>query len=120
MKMLGELNESQDGGLEGYDEKHNRTHKSCLWELPYAKVLILPNNINLMHQECNIAENIISMCFEVTSFSKDNINVGKDLVDLCNHHSMDPKINAKGNLKRRWTLSHPILRSKPDAHRMYD
>jgi hypothetical protein len=30
MKMLGELKESQDGGFEGYREKHNWTHKNCL------------------------------------------------------------------------------------------
>jgi hypothetical protein len=100
MKMLGELKESQDGGFEGFDEKHNWTHKSCLWELPYAKALILPHNINLMHQECNAVESIISMCFDVTGFSKDNVNARKDLADLCNRPSMEPKINEKGNLKR--------------------
>jgi hypothetical protein len=30
MKMLSELNKSQNGGFEGYDEKHKWTHKSCL------------------------------------------------------------------------------------------
>jgi hypothetical protein len=29
VKMLSELKESQNGGFEGYDEKHNWTHKSC-------------------------------------------------------------------------------------------
>jgi hypothetical protein len=42
MKKLDELKESQNGGFEGYGEKHNWTHKSYLWELPYAKALILP------------------------------------------------------------------------------
>jgi hypothetical protein len=100
MKMLGELKESQDGGFEGYGEKHNWTHKSCLWELPYTKTLILPHNIDLIHQEHNIVESIISMCFDITGFSKDNANGRIDLADLCNHHSMEPKINAKENLKR--------------------
>jgi hypothetical protein len=45
-------------------------------------------------------ESIISMYFNVTSFSKDNVNVRKDLAALCNHPSLEPKINAKGNLKR--------------------
>jgi hypothetical protein len=30
VKMLGELKKSEDGGFEGYGEKHNWTHKSCL------------------------------------------------------------------------------------------
>jgi hypothetical protein len=62
--------------------------------------LILPHNINFMHQEHSIAENIISMCFDVTGFSKDNVNVRKDLASLCNHASLESKRNAKGNLKR--------------------
>jgi hypothetical protein len=84
IKMLDELKESQNGGFEGYGEKHSWTHKSCLWDLPYAKALILPHNIELMHQECNIAESIISMCFDVIGFSKDNVNTTKDLTALCN------------------------------------
>jgi hypothetical protein len=47
-------------------------------------------------------ENIISMCFDVTGFFKDNINARKDLAALCNRPSLEPKINAKGNLKRPW------------------
>jgi hypothetical protein len=45
-------------------------------------------------------ESIISMCFDVTSFSRDNFNVRKDLAALCNHPSLEPKRNAKENLKR--------------------
>jgi hypothetical protein len=44
-------------------------------------------------------ESIINMCFDVTGLSKDNVNARKDLADLCNRPSMEPKINAKGNLK---------------------
>jgi hypothetical protein len=42
IKMLDDLKESENGVFEGYGENHNWTHKSCLWELPYAKALILP------------------------------------------------------------------------------
>jgi hypothetical protein len=70
VKMLNELKESQDGGFEGYGEKHNWTHKSYLCELPYAKALILSHNIDLMHQERNIVKSIIIMCFDVTDFLK--------------------------------------------------
>jgi hypothetical protein len=78
----------------------NWTHKSCLWELPYAKALIPPHNIDLMHQEHNVAESIISMCLDVTGFSKDNMNARKDLATLCDRPSLEVKINVKGNLTR--------------------
>jgi hypothetical protein len=53
-----------------------------------------------MHLERNIVESIISMCFDVSSFLKDNVNIRKHLAAICNHPSLEPKINAKGNLKR--------------------
>jgi hypothetical protein len=62
--------------------------------------LTLPHNIDLMLQERNTAETIISMCFDVAGFSKDNINAWKDLAALCNHPSLEPKRNGKENLKR--------------------
>jgi hypothetical protein len=53
-----------------------------------------------MHQERNIVEIIIRMCFNVTDFLKDNVNTRKDLATLCNRPSLERKRNAKGNLKR--------------------
>jgi hypothetical protein len=53
-----------------------------------------------MHQERNVTESIISMCVDVTSFSKDNMNARKGLAALCNHHSLEVKRNEKENLTR--------------------
>jgi hypothetical protein len=98
--MLDDLKESENGVFEGYGISHNLTHKSCLWELPYAKALIVLHNIDLMHQERNVVESIMSMCLDVTSFTKDNVNARKDLVDLCDCPNMEAKLNARGNLRR--------------------
>jgi hypothetical protein len=81
-------------------ENHNWTHKNYLWELPYAKALLLPHNIDLLHQKRNVAESIISMCLDVTDFSKDNMNVRKNLVVLCDRPSLEVKKTTKGNLTR--------------------
>jgi hypothetical protein len=75
MKMLDDLKESENDVFKGYTKNHNMTYKSCIWELLYVKALILPHNINLMHQEWNIAKSIISMYLDVTGVTKDNINV---------------------------------------------
>jgi hypothetical protein len=56
-----------------------------------------------MHQECNVAESIIRMCFDVTNFWKDNMNARKDLAALSNHPSLVAKTNRKGNLTRPQT-----------------
>jgi hypothetical protein len=65
-EIIEELNNLKinDSGeeFEGYRKEHNWTHKYGLWELPYLKVLILIHNIDIMHQECNFAERIVTMC----------------------------------------------------------
>jgi hypothetical protein len=40
------------------------------------------------------------MCFDVTGFSKNNINARKDLAAIYTRPSLKLKSNAKGNLKR--------------------
>jgi hypothetical protein len=62
--------------------------------------LLLPHNIDLLHQKRNVAESIISMCLDVTDFSKDNMNVRKNLVVLCDRPSLEVKKTTKGNLTR--------------------
>jgi hypothetical protein len=57
-----------------------------------------------MHQERNVAESIISMCLDVTGFSKDNMNERKDLAALCDRPLLEVKTNAKGNLTSKKCL----------------
>jgi hypothetical protein len=89
MERLDDMKESENGVFEG-----------CLWELPYAKALILPHNIDLMHQEWNVAESIRSLCLDVTGFIKDNMDARKDLAALCDRPSLEGKSNARGKLSR--------------------
>jgi hypothetical protein len=42
----------------------------------------------------------MSMCLDVTDFTKDNMNAWKDLATLCNRHLLEAKTNAKKNLGR--------------------
>jgi hypothetical protein len=45
-------------------------------------------------------ERIISMCLDITGFTKDDMNVRKDLAAICDRPLLEAKINAKGNLSR--------------------
>jgi hypothetical protein len=42
----------------------------------------------------------MSMCLDITSFIKDNINARKDLATLCDRALLEAITNAKGNLSR--------------------
>jgi hypothetical protein len=87
-QMFDDLKPPKNDQFEGYGKKHNWTHICCLWELPYVSALILPHNIDLMQREHNVVENIISMFLDFTGFTKDNINVRKDLANLFDRPSL--------------------------------
>jgi hypothetical protein len=76
------------GYFEGYGETHNWTHKCALWELPYMLTLILMHNNDVMHQELNMGESIISTCMGFPGKIKDNKKARHDLAELCNRPSL--------------------------------
>jgi hypothetical protein len=80
--------------FEGYGEIHNQTHKCTLWELLYMPALILMHNIDVMHQEHNMGERIISTCIGFPGKTKDNMKTRQDLAELCNHPSLEVKVNG--------------------------
>jgi hypothetical protein len=55
------LNEKWDKYQE-FRVDHNCTHICGLWELPYMSSLILVHNIDVIHQESNVAEALIHTC----------------------------------------------------------
>jgi hypothetical protein len=90
--MLDNLVLNKEGnGFVGYGNDHNWTHKCALWELPYVKALILMHNIDVMHQEHNVDESILSTYMSFTNKTKDNHKARKDLALLCNRPSLELK-----------------------------
>ncbi|WVZ81113.1 hypothetical protein U9M48_028529 [Paspalum notatum var. saurae] len=81
-------------------KEHNWTHKSIIRELPYAEALMLPHTIDLMHQESNVAESIISTCFDVTDKLKDNIKASKDMALICDRLALELRVSNKGHENR--------------------
>jgi hypothetical protein len=56
--------------------------------------LILMHNIDVMHQECNMGESIISTCMSFSGKTKDNMKAQKDLTELCNYPSLKLKVTS--------------------------
>jgi hypothetical protein len=74
---------------EEYGEKHNWTHICALWELLYTQELILMHNIDVIHQERNVAESIVSTCLNIMGKTKDNFKARRDIADICNYPSLE-------------------------------
>jgi hypothetical protein len=49
------------------------------------------HNINVMHQECNVGESILSTCMSFVNKIKDHHKARKDLAQLCNRPSLELK-----------------------------
>jgi hypothetical protein len=47
------------------------------------------HNIDVMHQECNVAESIISTCLDIMGKTKDNLKARRDVEDICNRPSLE-------------------------------
>jgi hypothetical protein len=93
--MLDNLVLNKEGnGFVGYGNDHNWTHKCALWELPYAKALILMHNIDVMHQEHNVGESILSTCMSFADKRKDNYKARNDLALLYNRPSLELKYHG--------------------------
>jgi hypothetical protein len=79
-KMLDNLVLNREGNeFVGYGNEYNWTHKWALRELPYVKALILMHNIDVLHQERNVGESILSTCMSFMDKTKDNHKARKDL-----------------------------------------
>ena len=76
------------GDSDTYGKLHNWTHALCFRQLPYFQKLLLPHNIDVMHNEKNMAEAIWNTCFDIGDKTKDNVKARLDLAQICNRPSL--------------------------------
>ncbi|XP_074325779.1 uncharacterized protein LOC141663841 isoform X3 [Apium graveolens] len=60
----------------------NWSKRSVLFDLPYWSKLLLRHNLDVMHIEKNVCDNIIGTLLDIEGKSKDNLKARKDLQDL--------------------------------------
>jgi hypothetical protein len=81
------------GDTNNYGKLHNWNYISCFWQLPYFHKLLLYHNIDVMHNEKNIAEAIWNTCFDIPEKSKDNAKAHRDLAEICSRPSQNLRQN---------------------------
>jgi hypothetical protein len=59
------------------------------WELPYWKTNLLRHNLDVMHIEKNVFENIFNTVMDVKGKTKDNIKARLDVVRFYNRKNME-------------------------------
>jgi hypothetical protein len=58
------------------------SRRSCLWDLPYWADLKLRHNLDVMHIEKNICDNLLGTFLNIEGKSKDTVNSRLDLEDM--------------------------------------
>jgi len=73
----------------GFGLSHNWVKRSIFWELPYWKSNLLRHNLDVMHIEKNMFENIFNTVMDVKGKTKDNIKARLDVAFFCNRKNME-------------------------------
>ncbi|XP_073261634.1 uncharacterized protein [Populus alba] len=73
----------------GFGLTHNWVKRSIFWELPYWKTNLLRHNLDVMHIEKNVFENIFNTVMDVKGKTKDNMKARLDIALYCNRKNME-------------------------------
>ncbi|XP_028753509.1 uncharacterized protein LOC114713090 [Neltuma alba] len=69
--------------IEGYNEAHHWTKQSIFWELPYWKSNLIRHNLDVMHIEKNVFDNLFHTVMDTKGKTKDNTQARMDLREYC-------------------------------------
>ncbi|XP_065878103.1 uncharacterized protein [Euphorbia lathyris] len=70
-------------------------NRSTFWDLPYWKTNLIRHNLDVMHIEKNVFENLFNTIMNIEGKTKDNAKARKDVALFCKRHelAMDPITN---------------------------
>lgn len=86
----------------------NWTKQSIFWDLPYWRTNLIRHNLDVMHIEKNVFDNIFNTVMDVKGKTKDNLKARKDLQLYCNRPNLELKVRGDGKIvkpKAAYTLS---------------
>ena len=68
--------------------------KSIFFELPYWKENLIPHNLDVMHIEKNVCDNILGTLLDLDGKAKDNLKARRDLEEMGIRRALHPTILA--------------------------
>ena len=84
--------------VEGYGVTHNWLKQSIFWNLPYWKTNLIRHNLDVMHIEKNVFDNVFNTVMDIKGKTKDNIKARMDLKEYCKRRELELQELANGNL----------------------
>ncbi|XP_021991209.1 uncharacterized protein LOC110887964 [Helianthus annuus] len=83
----------------GFGITHNWVKRSIFWELPYWGKLLIRHNLDVMHIEKNVFENLFNTIMG-TGYTKDNMKARQDMEQICHRPLLNPKCDKNGNMTK--------------------
>jgi len=91
-----------------HGESHNWTKQSIFWELPYWKTNLIRHNLDVMHIEKNVFDNVFNTVMDIKNKTKDNVKARIDLKEYCKRRELELHILPSGKVlkpKAKFVLS---------------
>ncbi|XP_057418581.1 uncharacterized protein LOC130712785 [Lotus japonicus] len=90
------VTETQPCVCPGYGVSHNWIKQSIFWELPYWKSNLIRHNLDMMHIEKNVFENVFNTVMDIKGKTKDNVKAKMDLKEYCRQRELELVENPGG------------------------
>ncbi|KAK4389939.1 hypothetical protein Sango_2330900 [Sesamum angolense] len=74
---------------DGYGSDHKWTKKTIFWDLSYWSTLLIQHNLDVIHIEKNMFDNIFNTIMDIKGKIKDNMNAHRDLKIICNRPELE-------------------------------
>jgi predicted amino acid-binding ACT domain protein len=84
--------------ISGYGVDHNWTKRSIFWELPYWSTNLIRHNLDVMHIEKNVFDNVFNTVMDIKGKTKDNVNARRDLKLYCNRKDLEVHEQSNGKI----------------------
>nr|XP_017239698.1 PREDICTED: uncharacterized protein LOC108212485 [Daucus carota subsp. sativus] len=97
-----------DKKINGFGESHNWVRTSIFWELPYWSTNLIRHNLDVMHVEKNVFDNVFNTVMNVKGKTKDNDKARLDLKDICKRPTLEIHESVNGKTVKphaRYTLT---------------
>ncbi|XP_027186063.1 uncharacterized protein [Cicer arietinum] len=94
--ILRQMDESREKGLVNGAQPWKK--KSIFFTLPYWQYNVLRHNLDVMHIEKNVCDNIIGTLLNQEGKSKDNYKARADLVDMGIRNMLHPQPSPKSSI----------------------
>ncbi|XP_052117681.1 uncharacterized protein LOC110281750 [Arachis duranensis] len=84
--------------IEGYGSTHNWSKRSIFWNLPYWRHNLIRHNLDVMHIENDVFDNIFNTIMDIKEKTKDNAKARMDLSLYCKRKNLELPNQSGGKI----------------------